>query len=64
MLDSLNNKLVLFGFIFFPVIAGYLAFIFEPILKFQLDKVEGRCWVGVRLFEKETCALFDLFCSM
>jgi hypothetical protein len=31
MLDSLDNKHVLSGFIFFPVIAGYLAFIFEPL---------------------------------
>jgi hypothetical protein len=31
MSDSLNNKHVLYGFIFFTVIAGYLAFIFEPI---------------------------------
>jgi hypothetical protein len=38
-----NKKRVLSGFIFFFVIAGYLAFIFEPALKFELDKVEGHC---------------------
>jgi hypothetical protein len=31
----LNNKCVLSGFIFFPVIAGYLAFIFESALEIQ-----------------------------
>jgi hypothetical protein len=38
-----KNKCMLYGFIFFPVIAGYLAFISNPPLKFKLHNVEGRC---------------------
>jgi hypothetical protein len=36
MSDSLNNKNVCYLDFFFPVIVGYLAFIFEPVLEIPI----------------------------
>jgi hypothetical protein len=50
-----KNKRVLSGFFFFPwLLATWLLFS-NPSLKFQLDKVEGRCWrmgLGCQIIKK------------
>jgi hypothetical protein len=55
MWDSLNNKHVLSRFFSSPWLLATRLLFSNPSLKFQLDKVEGRCWqvgLGYQIIRK------------